>query len=56
LDSFLYFLSQRNKKPAERDRVSGPELLRVLAISGMHPRRRAMRVMVMAVMEMRQHD
>jgi hypothetical protein len=51
---------RRNKKPAERFRVSGPKLLKSAgyvksAISGVHRRRRAMRGMVMAMMDMRQH-
>jgi hypothetical protein len=48
-----------NKKPAERCRVSGPELLKIAVYlslqSQVHPRRRAVRVMMMAVVEMRQH-
>jgi len=48
-----------NEKPAERFRVSGPKLLKSAviksAISGAHRRRHATRMMVMAMMEMRQH-
>jgi hypothetical protein len=60
-DPFLADLSRRNKKPAERFRVSGPELLKSAcyfksATSGVHRRRRAMRGMVMAMMQMRQHS
>jgi len=56
----LFFLSRRNKKPAERFRISGPELLKSAgyiksAVSGGHRRRRAIRGMVMAMMDMKQH-
>jgi hypothetical protein len=48
------YLSCKNKKPAERYRVSGLNLRKCLAISGAHPRQRAVRVM-MAMVEMRRH-
>jgi len=45
------------RKPAELDCVSGPNFFEVLFTSGTHPRRHAIRVMVMmavmAVMEAR---
>ena len=49
------FLSQQNKKPADFC-VSGPEFDECWAISEMHPRRRAVRVMMMAVVAILQHD
>jgi hypothetical protein len=48
-------LFSKSKKPAELVRVSGLNLDECWPISGMHPRRLAMRVMMMAVMAMRQH-
>jgi hypothetical protein len=42
----FHFPSQQNKKPADFC-VSGPEFDECWAISEMHPRRRAVRVMMM---------
>jgi len=52
--------SGKNKKPAELLGFSGLELLKSAfsisyAFSGVHPRRRAVRVMMMAVMDVKLH-
>jgi hypothetical protein len=48
-------LAAKTKSPLTF-RVSGPEFDECWAISEMHPRRRAVRVMMMAVVAMIQHD
>jgi len=50
----MFFLPTK-LNPLSVGRVSGPEFLKLLVLSGVHPRRHAMRVVMMAVMEMRQH-
>jgi hypothetical protein len=47
--------SQQNQNPLSVCRVSGPEFLELLVISGVHPRRHAMRMVMVAVMKMGQH-
>jgi hypothetical protein len=50
-------ITRIKRKPAELVRVSGLNLLKCFLISGAHPRRHAIRVMVMmAVMETRWHE
>jgi hypothetical protein len=48
-------LFPKSKKPAELVGVSGLNLDECWSISELHPRRRTVRVMMMAVMAMRQH-
>jgi hypothetical protein len=56
----MVYPRRKTKSPLNAFRVSGPELLNIAgyinsAISGAHRRPRALRVMVMAMMETRQH-
>lgn len=53
-NTFLRGETSKNKKPAEPLRFSGPES-RVLANSAAHPRRRAVRAMVV-MMVLNQHE
>jgi hypothetical protein len=46
----------KTESPLSVSRVSGPEFLRVLVTSDLHPRRPAIGVVMMAVMQMRQHN